>query len=242
MPDEAVVVDADGHTMEPDDLWTDAHGPRRGGATGSRARSSRTTSTRPTTPAAWCAAAVASCRTDGRRGRHDPASSSTTCSQSAAASRAATTPTPASPTWTPTASTSPWSTRRTAMFFGPCDPIEAFHDVEFVADCQRAVQRLGRRVLRCDPTRLFGDRRRAAPGRRARGRWKPSAVQRARAARRVRPPVGVRRRAAAQPLRLRPVLGRRARTSTSRWRSTPACTSTRRARAASSASSPRART
>ena len=60
--------------------------------------------------------------------------------------------------------------------------------------------------------------------------------------RRVRPAVGLRRRVAAQPPRVRRLLGRPASGSAFRSRSTPACTSTRPVRAASSGSSRSART
>jgi predicted TIM-barrel fold metal-dependent hydrolase len=44
----------------------------------------------------------------------------------------------------------------TALFFGPDDPIEAFHDVEFVLDCQRAYNAWVAEYCAAHPTRLFG--------------------------------------------------------------------------------------
>jgi len=43
-----------------------------------------------------------------------------------------------------------------AMFFGPVDEIEALHDVEFVADCQRAYNDWVAEYCSVDPKRLFG--------------------------------------------------------------------------------------
>ena len=43
-----------------------------------------------------------------------------------------------------------------AMFFGPVDPIPAFHNVEFVADCQRAYNDWVSEYCSAAPTRLFG--------------------------------------------------------------------------------------
>jgi predicted TIM-barrel fold metal-dependent hydrolase len=42
-----------------------------------------------------------------------------------------------------------------AMFFGPVDPIPALHDVDFVADCQRAYNDWVAEYCSADPTRLF---------------------------------------------------------------------------------------
>jgi predicted TIM-barrel fold metal-dependent hydrolase len=42
------------------------------------------------------------------------------------------------------------------MFFGPCDPIDALHNVDFVADCQRAYNEWLAEFCSADPTRLFG--------------------------------------------------------------------------------------
>ncbi len=43
-----------------------------------------------------------------------------------------------------------------AMFFGPCDPIPALHDVEFVAACQRAYNEWLAEFCGASPRRLFG--------------------------------------------------------------------------------------
>jgi predicted TIM-barrel fold metal-dependent hydrolase len=43
-----------------------------------------------------------------------------------------------------------------AMFFGPTDPIEALHNVEFVADCQRAYNDWVAEYCAAHPSRLFG--------------------------------------------------------------------------------------
>ena len=43
-----------------------------------------------------------------------------------------------------------------AMFFGPVDPIPALHDVEFVADCQRAYNDWVAEYCAAAPARLFG--------------------------------------------------------------------------------------
>jgi predicted TIM-barrel fold metal-dependent hydrolase len=43
-----------------------------------------------------------------------------------------------------------------AMFFGPVDEIQAFHDVAFVADCQRAYNDWVAECCSAAPTRLFG--------------------------------------------------------------------------------------
>ncbi|MGH9025517.1 MAG: amidohydrolase family protein [Acidimicrobiia bacterium] len=43
-----------------------------------------------------------------------------------------------------------------AMFFGPVDPIPALHDVEFVADCQRAYNDWVAEYCAADRRRLFG--------------------------------------------------------------------------------------
>jgi predicted TIM-barrel fold metal-dependent hydrolase len=43
-----------------------------------------------------------------------------------------------------------------AMFFGPCDPLPALHDVEFVADCQRAYNDWVAEYCAASPRRLFG--------------------------------------------------------------------------------------
>ncbi len=43
-----------------------------------------------------------------------------------------------------------------AMFFGPSDPIPALHDVEFVADCQRAYNEWLAEFCSANPVRLFG--------------------------------------------------------------------------------------
>src|SRR5207237_5629939 len=58
-----------------------------------------------------------------------------------------------------------------AMFFGPCDPIPALHDVEFVVACQRAYNEWLAEFCSAAPSRLFGvaavplqDPRLAAPG------------------------------------------------------------------------------
>ncbi len=42
------------------------------------------------------------------------------------------------------------------MFFGPCDPIPALHDVEFVADCERAYNDWVADFCAPHPERLFG--------------------------------------------------------------------------------------
>jgi len=43
-----------------------------------------------------------------------------------------------------------------AMFFGPCDPIDALHDVEFVVACQRAYNEWLAEFCSAAPSRLFG--------------------------------------------------------------------------------------
>jgi predicted TIM-barrel fold metal-dependent hydrolase len=43
-----------------------------------------------------------------------------------------------------------------AMFFGPCDPIDALHDIEFVTDCQRAYNEWLAEFCAAAPSRLFG--------------------------------------------------------------------------------------
>ena len=43
-----------------------------------------------------------------------------------------------------------------AMFFGPCDPIPALHDIEFVTDCQRAYNDWIAEFCAAHPRRLFG--------------------------------------------------------------------------------------
>ncbi|HWS47547.1 MAG TPA: amidohydrolase family protein, partial [Acidimicrobiia bacterium] len=43
-----------------------------------------------------------------------------------------------------------------AMFFGPCDEIPALHDVDFVADCQRAYNDWLAEFCAYAPSRLFG--------------------------------------------------------------------------------------
>jgi predicted TIM-barrel fold metal-dependent hydrolase len=43
----------------------------------------------------------------------------------------------------------------TALFFGPDDPIDAFHDVEFVLDCQRAYNDWVAEYCAAHPRRLF---------------------------------------------------------------------------------------
>ena len=50
-----------------------------------------------------------------------------------------------------------------AMFFGPCDPLPALHDVEFVADCQRAYNDWVAEYCAGSP-RGFSDRHRPAAG------------------------------------------------------------------------------
>jgi predicted TIM-barrel fold metal-dependent hydrolase len=42
------------------------------------------------------------------------------------------------------------------MFFGPCDPIEALHNIDFVADCERAYNEWLAEFCSADPGRLFG--------------------------------------------------------------------------------------
>src|ERR671935_688698 len=44
----------------------------------------------------------------------------------------------------------------TALFFGPADPIDAFHDVEFVLTCQRAYNEWVAEYCAAHPQRLFG--------------------------------------------------------------------------------------
>src|SRR5712691_9011977 len=44
----------------------------------------------------------------------------------------------------------------TGMFFGPLDPIDALRDVEFVTDCQRAYNEWVASYCAAHPTRLFG--------------------------------------------------------------------------------------
>ncbi|HEY2107026.1 MAG TPA: amidohydrolase family protein [Candidatus Binataceae bacterium] len=44
----------------------------------------------------------------------------------------------------------------TALFFGPVDPIEAFHNDEFVLDCQRAYNEWLSDFCKVSPRRLFG--------------------------------------------------------------------------------------
>ena len=96
-----------------------------------------------------------------------------------------------------------------AMFFGPVDEIPALHDTEFVADCIRAYNDWLADFCATHPQRLFGiaavplqDVDRARRGGAARVRAWPEG--------RVRATVGLRRRVAAEPPRVRPVLGRRA--------------------------------
>jgi predicted TIM-barrel fold metal-dependent hydrolase len=43
-----------------------------------------------------------------------------------------------------------------AMFFGPLDEVEALHNVEFVTDCQRAYNEWVNEYCSADPKRLFG--------------------------------------------------------------------------------------
>ena len=92
-----------------------------------------------------------------------------------------------------------------AMFFGPTDEIPALHDAAFVADCQRVYNDWLADFCAYEPTRLFGAA--AAPlqdvaacvrGGGARGA--------ARVASGVRAAVRVRRRASAEPPRLRRLL------------------------------------
>ena len=95
-----------------------------------------------------------------------------------------------------------------ALFFGPNDPIPALHDLDFVTDCIRAYNDWIADFCAAHPKRLFGVAgaplqdvdRAVAETRRACGELGLRG--------RVRPSVGVRRRAPAQPLRVRPVLGR----------------------------------
>ena len=200
------VVDGDGHIMEePNDIWTseridhdrwgdwvphkvvedEIYETTYVGGVGARRR---TRAPRP----------------DGRRGRHDAPASSTTCSKGCAGPGG----------HEPAARLADMDADgidavvlypSLAMFFGPCDEIAALHDAEFVADCQRAYNDWLADFCAYDPAPLVRRRGRAAPGRRARVRGS-RARGRDRAARRVRAAVGVRRRAAAQPSRLRRLL------------------------------------
>ena len=125
-----------------------------------------------------------------------------------------------------------------AMFFGPVDEIPALHDTEFVADCHPRVQRLARRLLRVRSRhRLFGVAAVPLQDVDARGARRSST----RAARGLKG-VFVRPSAYVDELPLNHHVYddfwsdvRSA--SACRSRSIPACTSTRRARAASSGSS-----
>ena len=115
----------------------------------------------------------------------------------------------------------------TALFFGPNDPIDAFHDVEFVARLPARVQRLGRRVLRCTSAAAVRDGGGAAPGRPI-ARWSKPSAPCATSACKVCS--SARRRTSTScrsTTRSTTRSGPRARTSTSRSRSIPACTSTR---------------
>src|SRR2546423_2864210 len=136
MPDEAVVVDADGHTMEPDDLWSTRMDQKRwgdwiprkvveddvyetyyaGGAVrgGGRDLQDAMAAAVGMTPKQFHDM-LQSLRVPGG---HNPDARVADMDRDGI----------------DVAVLYP----STALFFGPDDPIEAFHDVEFVVDCQRA--------------------------------------------------------------------------------------------------------
>jgi uncharacterized protein len=153
MPDEAVVVDADGHTMEPDDLWTArmdqtrwgdwiprkvvegdvyetyyAGGVVRGGG---RELQDAMASAVGMTPKQFHDM-LQSLRVPGG---HDPDARVADMDRDGI----------------DVAVLYP----STALFFGPNDPIDAFHDVEFVLDCQRAYNDWVAEYCAAHPRRLF---------------------------------------------------------------------------------------
>ena len=100
-----------------------------------------------------------------------------------------------------------------AMFFGPNDPIPALARHRLRDRLHPRVQRLDLGVLRRAADATVRRRRRAAAGRRPRRRRSATRGRRARTQGHLHPAVGVpvlgrRRRPPAQPPRLRPVLGR----------------------------------
>src|SRR5215203_4258976 len=136
MPDEAVVVDADGHTMEPHDLWSARMDRKRwgdwvprkvvedevyetyyaGGSVrgGGRELQDAMAAAVGMTPRQFHDM-LQSLRVPGG---HDPDARVADMDRDGI----------------DVAVLYP----STALFFGPDDPIDAFHDVEFVLDCQRA--------------------------------------------------------------------------------------------------------
>src|SRR5262249_28011982 len=153
MSDEALVVDADGHTMEPDDLWTtrmDGGGwgdsiPRRagvddvyetyyaGGAVrgGGRELQDAMAAAVGMTPKQFHDL-LQSLRVPGG---YDPDARVADMDRDGI----------------DVAVLYP----STALFFGPLDPIDAFHDVEFVLDCQRAYNEWVAEYCAAHPQRLF---------------------------------------------------------------------------------------
>src|SRR5215218_1107528 len=153
MPDEAVVVDADGHTMEPDDLWAARMDRRRwgdwiprkvveddvyeiyyaGGAVrgGGRELQDAMAAAVGMTPKQFHDM-LQSLRVPGG---HDPDARVGDMDRDGI----------------DVAVVYP----STALFFGPADPIDAFHDVEFVLDCQRAYNDWVAEYCAAHPRRLF---------------------------------------------------------------------------------------
>ena len=152
--DAVLVVDADGHTMEPDDLWAARMDAGRWGDWIPRKVVEDGIYETIYVGGVVRAGGAGPARPDGRGGGPEPRGRSTTYSEPARR-RAATTPTPASSTWTATASTPPSSTRRSALFFGPDDPIDALRDVDFVLACQRAYNDWVAEYCGAHPARLF---------------------------------------------------------------------------------------
>ncbi len=159
-PAKTLVVDGDGHVMEPGDtLWVDRMDHDKWGDwiprrvvedeiyeiiyTGGEVRGGgRELQDQMAAAVGMTAAEVA------------------TMLDQPAACRAATNPTPGSPRSTPTASTSPCCTPRRRCSSGRSTRSPRCTNVEFVADCQRCVQRLDRRVLRGVPEAALRRRRR----------------------------------------------------------------------------------
>src|SRR6266508_3053772 len=153
MPDEAVVVDADGHTMEPDDLWSARMDRKRwgdwiprkvvedevyetyyaGGVVrgGGRELQDAMAAAVGMTPKQFHDM-LQSLRVPGG---HDPDARVADMDRDGI----------------DVAVLYP----STALFFGPDDPIDAFHDVEFVLDCQRAYNDWVAEYCAAHPRRLF---------------------------------------------------------------------------------------
>ncbi len=154
MPDGTLVVDADGHTFEPEDLWTERMDAGRWGDWIPR---------RAVEDGCYEMSYVGGARRAGGRELQDTMSAAVGLTPQQFHDLLQSLRVPGG--YDPEARLADMDRDgidaavvypSQAMFFGPVDPIPALRDVDFVTDCQRAYNEWVSEYCASDPSRLFG--------------------------------------------------------------------------------------